>query len=221
MGAKHLTKLNNCLIPQGKVCSHHISTLRYFNLVIDMKHGLSNTRLYGIWREMKRRCYCNTCKSYPNYGGRGIIVCDEWLNDFQSFYKWATSNGYVESLSIERKDVNGNYEPSNCKWATIKEQANNKRNNHFITIDGEIMTVAQCVEKTGINETTLHYRLRNNKYDGSEVISIPVQHAHFIEHNGMVKTLRQWSICTGISYATLYCRLYKYNWDIERALTTR
>lgn len=88
--------------------------------------GLSKTRLYTIWRGMVRRCESVGCKDYPDYGGRGIVVCDEW-HDFLRFYDWAMEHGYDEELSIDRMDVNGNYCPENCRWASNLEQMLNTR----------------------------------------------------------------------------------------------
>jgi hypothetical protein len=95
-------------------------------------HGKSNTRLYQIWSAMKRRCFNKNTKDYKNYGGRGIKICESWKNDYTNFEKWALKNGYDESApygdcTIDRIDVDGNYEPTNCRWVDLKVQANNKR----------------------------------------------------------------------------------------------
>lgn len=90
-------------------------------------HGMSRTRLYKIWHKIQIRCYDEGCDRYHDYGGRGIAVCEEWRNSFDAFHKWALANGYNESLTIDRKENDGNYEPSNCRWATNAQQQANKR----------------------------------------------------------------------------------------------
>lgn len=90
-------------------------------------HGLSGTRIHKIWKDMNKRCSNPNSINYKNYGARGIEVCEEWKKDFLSFYKWSMENGYDDLLSIERLDVNGNYEPRNCSWITNQEQKYNTR----------------------------------------------------------------------------------------------
>lgn len=128
-------------------------------------HGLSKTPLYNVWCGIKYRCYNEKSQHYHNYGGRGIKMCDEWLHDFQAFYDWAIANGYKDGLTIDRIDVNGDYEPSNCRWVDMKTQNNNRGNNHLITYNGKTQTLAQWANEKHIKQSTLCMRL--NKYHWS------------------------------------------------------
>lgn len=123
-------------------------------------HGKTETRIYHIWQMMKQRCYNENKDNYEDYGGRGITVCEEWKNDFEAFYKWSMANGYTDKKTIDRIDVNGNYEPSNCRWATPKEQGNNRRSNRIIEYKGERKTMRQWADEKGISYNALCIRMK-------------------------------------------------------------
>lgn len=126
------------------------------------KHGKVNNRLYYIYNGMKARCYNKNHHAYNCYGGRGIKICDKWLekeSGFMNFYNWAINNGYQEGLSIDRIDVNGNYEPVNCRWVTQKVQTNNTRRNVYITYNGETHTLKEWSEILNIPYGTLQDRV--------------------------------------------------------------
>lgn len=110
---------------------------------------------------MIERCYSKASPAYDYYGGRGISVCDEWLDSFTAFYDWATSHGYDDTLSIDRIDVNGNYEPQNCRWSDFTEQANNRRSNIIVEYDSRKQTVAQWSRELGIDYNHLLNAIKN------------------------------------------------------------
>lgn len=122
-------------------------------------HGMHGTRINRIWAKMKERCNNPNSNRYHLYGGRGITVCDEW-QDFLPFYKWAKENGYDDHLTIDRIDNNGNYEPSNCRWVTPREQALNRSTNVIIEYEGKKQTATEWAEELGMKPMTLLARIR-------------------------------------------------------------
>lgn len=126
-------------------------------------HGGRRTPLYNIWCAMKERCNNPHNKRYSRYGGRGIVVSEEWMNDFSSFREWAVHNGYAEGLTIDRIDNDKGYSPCNCRWVTRKVQNRNYSKNHNITYNGKTMCIADWAEETGINRATILFRLKANK----------------------------------------------------------
>lgn len=130
------------------------------NVVADehRTHGQRHTKLYGVWLTMKQRCGNPNVDSFCYYGAEGKTVCEEWQT-FENFSKWAIASGYTEGLTIERVDGTKGYFPDNCKWATPKEQANNKRNNHLITYNGKTQTMAKWADEYGLPYGTLKNRI--------------------------------------------------------------
>lgn len=123
------------------------------------KHGHSRTRLYAVWSGMKSRCNNKNNAGYHLYGGRGISVCKEWESDYMCFYTWALKNGYFQGLTLDRIDVNGNYEPSNCRWVDIKTQNRNRRNNIKLEYNGNIEVLHDIAKSVGWSATGLKRRL--------------------------------------------------------------
>lgn len=138
------------------------------------KDGRKGTRLYRIWRNIKTRCLNTNNPSYKRYGGRGITVCNEWQNNFQAFKEWALSHGYAENLTIDRINNDGNYEPDNCRWITMKKQSMNTSRSHFVQIGDEIKTLIEWCDVYKIKYPTVCDRLHRG-WDEVKALTSPVQ----------------------------------------------
>lgn len=170
-------------------------------------HGLSHTRIYNVWSSMKARCYNPNCPEYKYYGIRGIKVCDDWKNNFISFYNWAMANGYRDDLSIDRINNNGNYESTNCRWATRQEQCNNRRSNYIVEYKGEKHTITEIHNETKIDRRTIKSRIK--KYGLCDKVfernrNVP------IEYNGVSHTIKEWSEIAGLDRRTIQKRIKKF-----------
>lgn len=135
-------------------------------------HNMKNTRIYKIWANMKARCRNTTCADYKNYGGRGISYCKEW-EKFEPFYEWAMANGYKDDLTIDRIDVNGGYEPSNCRWVSRLIQGRNKRNTKYVTIDSETKSVSEWAHIYGLPRSLVYQRLLHG-WDALDALQVPI-----------------------------------------------
>lgn len=136
-------------------------------------------RLYGVWNSMKRRCYDERHENFCRYGGRGIKVCDEWNDNFNAFAEWALENGYDETApygkcTLDRIDVNGNYEPSNCRFISLKEQNRNRRDNKYVEVNGRKVLLMDLCEEVGLDYSALRNRL-NRGWSIEKAISTPLQ----------------------------------------------
>lgn len=174
-------------------------------------------RLYAIYNGIKERCLNKNNENYDLYGGRGISICDEWMGDngYANFRTWALNNGYKNELTIDRIDVNGNYEPSNCRWATMKTQMNNRRNSIKININGQEMTLSDIADEYGISRGTVGSRYRAGCV-GNEIIF--GKDLKKYEVDGRLYTADEISNVFGIPKRQFASRLGK-GWSVEKAAT--
>lgn len=141
-----------------------------------LTHGETKTSLYTTWRGIKSRCYNNKNVSYQSYGARGIKICSEWIDNYEAFRDYVTKlpNYNMKGYSIDRINVDGDYEPGNIRWANTDTQANNKRDNHLMELKGEILTAKQWSNRLGIKYSTIMNRIRMGWTD-EEVLTRPIQ----------------------------------------------
>lgn len=161
-GTKIIVQRNHLIYNHSKSCG-----------CLNFTHNLTYTRLYNIFMGMKQRCYNLKRRKYKIYGERGITICNEWLDDFMAFYNWSIANGYNDKLSIDRIDVNGNYEPSNCRWVNMKIQQRNRTNNHKLTFNNETHSINEWAEILKINRCTIKSRL-NRGWTIERTLTTPV-----------------------------------------------
>lgn len=184
---------------------------------------------WHAWRNMKARCYNKNLPNYHRYGGRGITVCEEWLGK-EGFENFLHSMGLKPSpdLTLDRIDNNGNYEPSNCRWADVKAQSNNQEKNIVLIYKGKSLTLAQWAEKLGMTYEQIRARYRYG-WDANSIIETPKNKYHkerrngsksrLLTYNGKTMNLAQWARELGTGYEVLRTRV-RNGWDDKAVLST-
>ena len=175
---KHGNRLWRCVCDCGNEITTIANSLRKnrtkscgcFKFEAKRIHGEYKTRLYKIWVGFRQRCTNPNYPGFHNYGGRGIAHCEEW-NDYFVFRDWALKNGYRENLSLDRINNNGNYEPSNCRWATPETQANNKRTCHTLTYNEKTQSATDWAKELGFKPYMVQYWAREGLSVGEMLVA--------------------------------------------------
>lgn len=170
-------------------------------------HGESHTRLHDIWCGMNKRCNPNHINT-RNYGKNGITVCEEW-KDYTRFAEWARENGYEDGLSIERKDVMGDYSPENCTWIPMSKQARNRTTTHWVEFQGRKMSLAEAAEIAGLPYKQVHLRIKKG-WSVEDALTTPLK-----EQSDLYKECVE----RGANYHAIYSRVVVRGWDKERAFS--
>jgi len=168
-------------------------------------------RLYEIYYGIKKRCYNKNCARYKDYGGRGIVMCEEWLNGIDYFIDWALSNGYEDGLTIDRINNDGNYSPDNCRWATYMEQGNNTRRNVYVEYNGEVKSLTTWCRELNLNYDMVHGRIRDSGWSVERAFT-----EKSLLDNSLASKCREHNIKEKI----VIDRINKLGWDLETALNT-
>lgn len=180
-------------------------------------HGMKDTHEYWCWRDMKARCYKPRHPQFANYGGRGIRVCDRWLNSFEAFLEDMGLKPEGNRIGIGRIDNDGDYCPENCRWETQEQQQNNKRTSHYLTHDGVTLTVTQWARKLGMHPNTLFNRLCQGWSVEKALETAGDSNRHMFTHNGTTLSIRGWARKLGVTHSGITYRL-KQGWSIERII---
>ncbi|MDD4995792.1 MAG: hypothetical protein PHW53_05015 [Patescibacteria group bacterium] len=220
-GKEHIAILKN--IVSGSIIS--CGCFRDKKLAkVQMTHNMSNTSEYSIWRGIKKRCLTEKSTNYIYYGGRGIMICDRWRNSFENFFADMGARPSINH-SIDRKDNMLGYSAENCRWSTVKEQANNKRNNIILEFNRESLNVTQWAEKLGIDRMRIFNRI-DRGWSIEKILTTPIQHKTsrtnrcdiLYKHDGVELTAREWAKMANVAHDVFYKRLIR-GWTIEDALS--
>lgn len=199
-------KTRSCGCLHDEVCTEKATKFKY--------SVINHKRLYSIYNGIKKRCCKESEPRYKDYGARGIRMCDEWLNPingFDNFVEWSLANNYDDEMTIDRIDVDGNYEPMNCRWIPLTEQALNKRDTLWVTYKGEHIPLMVLCDRLGVNYDTVHNRVYSLNWSIERAVETPSQQSESL----MSKCRKK-----GINYSTVRDRIYKFEWSEERALNT-
>lgn len=180
-------------------------------------HGQTKTPEFNTWVNIRQRCYNKNHPQYKDYGGRGILVCDRWLESFENFYNDMGEKPFKKA-TLERKNTNGNYTPDNCKWATFKEQQNNRRNNRIVEYDGKKQTLQQWADEYNIDSDIVRSRIDRDGWDLYKALTINYEE-RYIEYDNKKLRLFEWALELNISQKILSNRI-SAGWSIEKAFKT-
>jgi len=184
------------------------------------KHGKTKTAEYNAWCGAKARCYNPNDKAYLNYGGRGIKMCKRWRDSFDDFLE-DMGKRPSQKHTIERINNDGDYSPENCRWATRKEQAVNKRNNCFVAFNGETNTISQWSRKFEVTYRVLQKRINQLGWPIEKALTEPIKEKRkscWITFQGKTMRLVDWAKLLNIKHGTLHNRIYLLKWPVEKAL---
>jgi hypothetical protein len=195
--------------------------LARINLALSrITHGKSKTREYSIYCGMLARCYNRNKKIYRRYGGRGISVCKRWRHSFNNFLA-DMGNLPTPNHTLDRINNDGNYKPSNCRWATMAEQCKNRRTSIKITYNGETKILSDWAKLLGFNQTTLKQRIVKLHWPTKRAFTTkPKKQYRKITYQGHTKSVSAWSMKVGIPINTLRARVFQQHWPVEKALNT-
>ena len=185
--------------------NHGIAPPRYVHKVNE------NRRLWNIWNGIKKRCLFETDVRYPQYGGRGIKMEQDWAKSFDAFADWALSNGYADDLTIERIDVNGDYCPENCKWIPLAEQANNKRDTIWVDYHGRHVQLMKLCNEKCLSYDSIHNRITKMGWDAEKAIDTPL----YDPRDSLMRKCK----ALGMNYGTVRDRITKLGWTEDEALS--